>query len=117
VLSNITNNLDEPKYQKVNTAHPKLATLTPSALRILSLVGFKRNDKIYILKKADGTSIPNPAPLVITMGVIDKFLDENRYLLAKIKRQQKVRMFSYAYLAQPYFITKLSFRMMLYVKI
>lgn len=94
IFSNIVENLEVEKFQKINTVHPRLAILSSNALKLLLSAGFKKEGDIYTLKKGDNVSIANPAPLLIAIGVIDKFLDENRYLLAKIKRQQKVSFFS-----------------------
>lgn len=89
LLSNITNNLSEEKFQKVNTAHPKLAHISPVLLKVLTSVGFSKSDKLYTLKKPQNAVIINPASIWITIGVIDKYVDENRYMVAKLKRQAK----------------------------
>ena len=52
-------------------------------------VGFSKSDKLYTLKKPQNAVIINPASIWITIGVIDKYVDENRYMVAKLKRQAK----------------------------
>uniref|UniRef100_A0A7S2K507 PUB domain-containing protein n=1 Tax=Leptocylindrus danicus TaxID=163516 RepID=A0A7S2K507_9STRA len=89
LLSNVTNNLSEEKFRKVNTAHPKLAHLSPALLKILTTVGFSRSETLYTLKIPENAAMINPASILIAIGVIDKYLDENRYLVAKLKRQAK----------------------------
>jgi len=93
LFSNVIRDPYETKFRKVNLANKVIAARVasqPSALAILKSVGFGTEDgdgDILVIGK--GKKAVNVAPLLVARDCIDKWIDKNRYEIAKAARLKR----------------------------
>ena len=93
LFSNIIRDPYETKYRTVNLANKVIAARVasqPPAVAILKSVGFGPEDgsgDVMVIGK--GKKAANVAPLLVARDCIDKWIDKNRYEIAKAARLKK----------------------------
>lgn len=92
LLSKVISSPSDLKFRKVNLSHPALQNVknSPSCAKILRTAGFQKSasdDFVYTLKESQ--SVINIAPLMVVRDCIDKWMDVNRYEIAKAARKAK----------------------------
>lgn len=93
LLSNVIRDPYETKFRKVNLANKVIAARVasqPSAVAILKSVGFGAeggDGDILVIGK--GKKAVNVAPLLVARDCIDKWIDKNRYEIAKAARLKR----------------------------
>ena len=95
LLSNVIRDPYETKFRKVNLANKVIAARVasqPSAVAILKSVGFGAEEgdtDTSILVIGKNKKAVNVAPLLVARDCIDKWIDKNRYEIAKAARLKR----------------------------
>ena len=91
LMNNVIHNPFDVKYRKVNLDNKVIAAKVAryeSCLSILSNIGFKPDGESALVV-GKGKCVVNVAPFVVGRDCIDKWIDRNRYLIAKSARKRK----------------------------
>ena len=93
LLSNVIRDPYETKFRKVNLANKVIAARVasqPSAVAILKSVGFGAEEgDTDVLVIGKNKKAVNVAPLLVARDCIDKWIDKNRYEIAKAARLKR----------------------------
>lgn len=92
LLSNIVRDPYDAKYRRINLGNKVVAARIAAhapCMQILKSVGFSTEDGGGALVIGNGKKVVNVAPLLVTRDCIDKWIDRNRYEIAKAARQKR----------------------------
>jgi len=92
LLSKVITEPYSPKFRKVNLSHPALQIVKncPSSTRILKTAGFQKHvvaEDVWTMN--EDKAVINIAPLSVVRDQIDKWMDVNRYEIAKAASKAK----------------------------
>lgn len=92
LMNNVIHNPFDVKFRKVNLGNKVIAAKIArhaACLSILNSIGFKPDGDESALVVAKDKRVVNIAPFVVGRDCIDKWIDRNRYLIAKAARKRK----------------------------
>ena len=91
LMNNVIHNPFDVKFRKINLGNKVIAAKIgrhESCLSILKSIGFKPDGESALVVAKD-KRVVNIAPFVVGRDCIDKWIDRNRYLIAKAARKRK----------------------------